>query len=102
MCDSLSDDYKIIAIFDKNRVSLDCTVKLMETRSVEGNGSSEFKKKSIISLILVDEKFVVTPVPLQYHGNRMKLYNFANRLYLSVFVEMGCFMVMCVVGRKSG
>ncbi|XP_049344315.1 F-box/kelch-repeat protein At3g23880-like [Solanum verrucosum] len=81
--DSVPTGYRL---FDENPVSLDGTINMMATRSVQEN--SEFNKFVIISLFVADEKFVVTSVPLQYHGNRMKLYNFANRLYLSMFVEM--------------
>ncbi|XP_059317915.1 F-box/kelch-repeat protein At3g23880-like [Lycium ferocissimum] len=71
-------------LFDQNPVSLDGTINMMATR----NDGSAFDKFAIISLLVSDEKFVVTPVPLQYCGNHMKLSNFANHLYLSVFVEM--------------
>jgi len=53
-------------LFDQNTVSLDDTVNMMETRSVEGNGSSEFNNFSIVSLIVANEKFVVAPVPSQH------------------------------------
>ncbi|XP_015159346.1 uncharacterized protein [Solanum tuberosum] len=53
-------------LFDQNTVSLDDTVNMMETRSVEGNGSIEFNNFAIISLIVANEKFVVTPVPSQH------------------------------------
>ncbi|XP_049387372.1 F-box/kelch-repeat protein At3g23880-like [Solanum stenotomum] len=83
--DSVPTGYRL---FDENPVSLDGTINMMATRSGQENGNSVFNKFVIISLFVADEKFVVMSVPLQYHGNRMKLYNFANRLYLSVFVEM--------------
>ncbi|MCD7456587.1 hypothetical protein HAX54_032306 [Datura stramonium] len=79
-------------LFDQNPVSLDDTINMMATSSVQENGGTAFNKFAIISLSVADEKFVVTPVPLQYCGSAMKLSNFANRLYFSVFVEMD-FMV---------
>uniref|UniRef100_M1DKM9 Uncharacterized protein n=1 Tax=Solanum tuberosum TaxID=4113 RepID=M1DKM9_SOLTU len=61
---------------------------MMAARSVEGNGGSDFNEFVIISLIVADEKIVVTPVPSQYCGSQIKMSNFANRLYISGFVEM--------------
>ncbi|KAM3356017.1 F-box/kelch-repeat protein [Capsicum galapagoense] len=83
--DSIPAGYRL---FDQNPVSLDGTVNMMATRSVQENGDSAFNKFAIVSLFVADEKFVVTPIPLQYCGSHMKLSNFANHLYLSVFVEM--------------
>lgn len=75
-------------LFDQNPVSLDGTINMMATRSVQENGGSAFTKFAIISLFVVGKKFVVTPVPLQYRGSHMKLSNFVNHLYLSMFVVM--------------
>ncbi|KAH0706367.1 hypothetical protein KY285_010868 [Solanum tuberosum] len=75
-------------LFDQNPVSFYGTVNMMAARSVEGNGGSDFNEFVIISLIVADEKFVVTPVPPQYCGSQIKMSNFANRLYISGFVEM--------------
>ncbi|KAK4727060.1 hypothetical protein R3W88_031977 [Solanum pinnatisectum] len=110
--DSVSDDYKIIAtfvisakdsrhivgiysvkndgyrLFDQNPVSFDGTVNMMAARAVEGNGGSDFNEFVIISLIVADEKFTVTPLLSQYCGSQIKMSNFANRLYISGFVEM--------------
>ncbi|TMW81432.1 hypothetical protein EJD97_009687 [Solanum chilense] len=128
--DSICDDYKIIAIFvinskdshyvigiysvnneswkkidfvpvgyrlfDQNPVSLDGTINMM----ANDDNSGLDNKFVIISLFVANEKFIVTPVPLQYHGTRMKLYNFGNRLYLfSVFVEMD--FLLCSLERDG-
>ncbi|XP_055814188.1 F-box/kelch-repeat protein At3g23880-like [Solanum dulcamara] len=83
--DSIPTSYRL---FDQNPISLDGMINMMATRLIEGTGGSEFNKFSVISLIVADEKFVVTPMPSQYCGSHIKMSNFANRLYLSAFVKM--------------
>ncbi|XP_019241748.1 PREDICTED: F-box/kelch-repeat protein At3g23880-like [Nicotiana attenuata] len=82
---TIPDGYRL---FDQNSISLYGTINMMATNSVQENGSSTFNKFAIISLFVGDKKFIVTPVPLEYCGNHMKLSNFANRLCVSMFVEM--------------
>ncbi|KAG5631823.1 hypothetical protein H5410_003540 [Solanum commersonii] len=87
-------------LFDQNRVSLNGTINKMKIISVEVNGSSKFNKCSVISLIVDDEKFVITQVSSQYCGNFMKMSNFADHFYVSIIVVMismsrktyGCFL----------
>ncbi|KAG5570841.1 hypothetical protein H5410_060607, partial [Solanum commersonii] len=75
-------------LFDQNPISFYGTINMMAARLVEGNGGSDFNEFVIISLIVADEKIVVTPVPPQYCGSQIKMSNFANHLYISRFVEM--------------
>ncbi|KAG5631863.1 hypothetical protein H5410_003580 [Solanum commersonii] len=48
----------------------------------------------IISLIVDDEKFVITQVSSQYCGSHMKMSNFADHFYLSIFVVMDLFVCL--------
>ncbi|KAG5631820.1 hypothetical protein H5410_003537 [Solanum commersonii] len=62
--------------------------------SVEGNGSSEFNKFTIVSLIVDDGNIVIPQVPSQYCGSHMKMSNFTDHFYLSIFVVMDFFVYL--------
>lgn len=70
MIDTIPAGYRL---FDQNAVSFDGTVNMMAARSLEGNGGSDVYEFFIISLIVVEEKFVITPVPSQYCRSQMKM-----------------------------
>ncbi|KAG5620231.1 hypothetical protein H5410_005449 [Solanum commersonii] len=101
--DFVSDDYKMITTFVINAMDSHDIVgiyyvkneswkkidsipsSMMQSRPTKRNGSSEFNKFSITYLNVTGEKFVVIPVLSQYCESHMKMFNFANNLYLFVF-----------------
>ncbi|KAG5631822.1 hypothetical protein H5410_003539 [Solanum commersonii] len=80
--DSISIITPCYHLLYQNSVALDGIVSMIETRSAKRNCG-----------------IVVTHVPSQYCGSHVKMFNFANHLYLSVFVELD--FLVCSLGKHG-